>query len=176
MQPTNPSLPERLLAEHGRLGSLARALLQDVHVADDAVQDTIVAALEASPDARAPLGPWLGTVLRNRVRTQRARRSSRSEREQERSRSRPEASSPSPEELAERLELRRTVTDLVAALEEPLRAVIQLRFFEELAPKDIAKHLGTGSGVRRNRGGRADAIELPFGTARLVPQGAAGLF
>lgn len=140
-----------LIAEQSRLGTLARALLQDVHVADDAVQDAFLAALERSPQTDRPLGPWLGTVLRNRVRTLGVRSRARVERERDRAREAPEASSPSPEELAERLELRKVVVDLVGGLDEPLRTVVQLRFFEDHSPKEIAQHLGLPAGTVRWR-------------------------
>src|SRR3569623_857801 len=68
-----------LLAHADWLRDLARKLVGGT-AADDAVQDTYVAALHAPPDPDLPAKPWLARVLRNASRmahrssTRRARR------------------------------------------------------------------------------------------------------
>lgn len=47
----------------------------------------------------------------------------------------------SPSEVAEREELRRRVVNSVLALDEPIRKIVILRFYEGLTPREIAQHL-----------------------------------
>src|SRR5438045_2934006 len=73
---------DELVAHSAWLRQLARALASPGSDADDAVQDTYLAALAARPAADRSLRPWLATVLRNvlrrghrsRVRSQRRER------------------------------------------------------------------------------------------------------
>ena len=53
-----------LLAHADWLRDLARKLVGGA-AADDAVQDTYVAALRSPPDPALPAKPWLARVLRN---------------------------------------------------------------------------------------------------------------
>jgi DNA-directed RNA polymerase specialized sigma24 family protein len=58
-----PLDPERLLTEDPFVRGLARQLLRDTHAADDLVQQTWVAALQAAPPAGG-LRHWLAVVVR----------------------------------------------------------------------------------------------------------------
>ena len=59
--------PEELLAHVEWLRDLARSLVDDRDLADDAAQDTYAAALERPPASWQAPRAWLATVLRRKV-------------------------------------------------------------------------------------------------------------
>lgn len=129
-----------LMAEDQWIRRLARKLAGDAHAAEDLVQDTWAAALDARGSARPrALRPWLRGILRNlwndasRTRAARARRELRV--------ARAEALEPTSELVAE-LELRKSVAEALLALEEPYRSALYLRFFRDQSLAAIAKHQG----------------------------------
>ncbi|MEE8148015.1 MAG: RNA polymerase sigma factor, partial [Longimicrobiales bacterium] len=127
------------LQEHaGFIRALARGLLSDPDQADDIVQETCLAALRHPPRHRANLRAWLGTVARNLA--FRRHRSARRRAHHEARAVRPDRL-PSPAELAERMELQRKVLNAVDSLEEPFRASLIFRYFDDLTPSEIAGHL-----------------------------------
>lgn len=131
---------------------LARELCRDDAAADDVVQDTWLAALQAPLEAvRSPRG-WLGQIAR-RFAFQDVRRKARRER-REKAVARPEAG-PAADDAAQRLETHRRLVDAVLALAEPYRTVVVLRYFEDLAPRAIATRLGLPATTVRNRLSRA---------------------
>ena len=132
------SIPIEDLLRHSQwLRPLAFRLLRDGDEADDAVQETYLAALERPPaPSRDPAG-WLGGVLRN-LSFQKIRRRRRRE-ARERRAARPEAVAATPDSLLERAELFRQVVEAVLALDEPYRSSILLRFFDELPPREISR-------------------------------------
>ena len=136
--------PEDLLKHAGWLRGLARTLVADAQAADDLVQDTWVAALREPP--RGEPRPWLGRVLRNAARA-RFRGEGRRVR-RERAAAHYEVL-PSADELAARMELQRTLVDVVLGLDEPYRSTIVLRFYEGLSAAEIARRRGLpGATVR----------------------------
>ncbi|MCP5022936.1 MAG: sigma-70 family RNA polymerase sigma factor, partial [bacterium] len=82
---------------------------------------------------------WLGQVMRNLAR-QDARSESRRQHREQVVAGRQVA--PSTSELAEKAAMQRELVGDVLALEEPLRGIVLLRFFEDLRPKEIAQRLG----------------------------------
>lgn len=131
--------PPELFARHTTaLRALALELLRDAHAADDAVQETWVRFARARPREGEGLGGWLTTVLRRLVSNQRRDEARRREREQ--------ASARNERVEAERNDERQAALEaLVAAvgeLDEPLRTVVMLRWFEGLPPRAIAQRLG----------------------------------
>ncbi|MHC4473029.1 MAG: sigma-70 family RNA polymerase sigma factor [Planctomycetota bacterium] len=134
------TLDPDLIQKHAAfLRSLARGLLRDPHDADDVVQETWTVAMEKPPRHAGNVRGWLRVVARNlalRVRRGRRRRDG-----WERAASRPDRL-PSAAELAERAELQKKVLEALGALEEPYRATIQYRYFDDLGPKEIAEHQG----------------------------------
>src|SRR5260221_3214428 len=60
---TNPGLEDLRW-----LHALAARLVRDTHLADDAVQETLVVALERGPRVAASLRSWLRVILRNALR------------------------------------------------------------------------------------------------------------
>jgi RNA polymerase sigma factor (sigma-70 family) len=131
--------PEALLAHAGWVRDLARGLLRDPHSADDVVQETWLAALRRAPEDSSRLASWLARVARNfagkRIRGD-ARRAGHERLAPERE------PAPSPADLFERAALHREIVEAVLALDEPYRAAILLRYFEELTPRAIARRDG----------------------------------
>ena len=125
------------LAEAGWLRRLARSLVRDTHRADDAVQETLATTL-GERGRRSPRA-WLAKVLRNELRQDSRARSRRAFHEQRAARG---GSAPSAHEVNERLELQRRLLAAVSALEEPYRATLVARFFDELPPRAIARRDG----------------------------------
>ncbi len=134
---------DALLAHAGWLRSLAQRLVRDVHAADDLVQNAWVAALEHPPRGDAPLRRWLALVLRNFARQE--RRGARRREAREAFAARVEAvESPPPraDDAAASLASQRALFDAVSALDEPYRTVIVQRYYEGLAPREIARRTG----------------------------------
>lgn len=128
-----------LLAEDQWMRRLARRLAGDGHAAEDLVQETWVAALDARcPQPRA-LRPWLRGILRNLWIDAQSARRARGERE--RAVARDEALDGASELVAE-LELRKSVAEALLALEEPYRRALYLRFFKDQSLAAIAAREG----------------------------------
>src|SRR5262245_51464646 len=144
-QPQNPA---SLLAHGPFLRGLARALLLDAALAEDAVQETWVAALRRGPRWGSDPRPWLVAVTRNlalRIRRGEGRRALR-----ERAAARAEGL-PSTAEIVEREAARREVVEAVLALEEPCRSAVLLRYLEELPLRQVARRLGVPVETARTR-------------------------
>lgn len=125
--------PHRDLLAHARFArGLARALLGDEHLAEDAVQETWLAALRRPP--RALSAAWIAEVARNAARKIRRGESRRAARE--RASAVPEAAEG--QWRPERQAALREVVDAVLALEEPYRSTVLLRFYEGVPPREIA--------------------------------------
>ncbi|MFQ5845660.1 MAG: RNA polymerase sigma factor [Planctomycetota bacterium] len=152
---------EALLAHREFVRGLALQLVFDEHRADDVVQETWLAALQHAPARPRSLRAWLARVARNialkatRSELRRARR----ERLVARQRG-PRPPPPVPDAVA-RLASERRVVDAVLALDEPYRTTIILRFYEDLAPTEIARRpravstcCARGSTARRAAGAR----------------------
>ena len=118
------------------LRRLALSLVRDPNEADDAVQETVLAALTRRPLEVASLGAWLAGVLRNAVRQGRRAEARRTRRE--RAVQVPD-SSPSTFDALQELGRQRALVDLVHALEEPYRTTIVLRFLRGKSAREIAR-------------------------------------
>jgi len=129
--------PERLLRHAGWMKRLALRLVTDEAQANDILQETWLAAVRTQPRNPEASKPWLRKVLRNFA--FRARKRDQDRHRRERRAARPEKTSTTPDELVERAELHREIVDMVLDLDEPYRSTILLRFFEGLAPKEIAR-------------------------------------
>jgi RNA polymerase sigma-70 factor (ECF subfamily) len=138
MEPMDPAL-DALLRESGWLTRLARALSADPHRAEEAVQETLVAALEHPGTPRRSLRGWLRAVLRSKLVQQGRADARRARREQESAAARP---GPGPGDTLERLELQEVVARAVRALDEPYRSTLVARYLDELAPAAIARRDG----------------------------------
>jgi RNA polymerase sigma-70 factor (ECF subfamily) len=139
---------EDLLTHAGWARRLAARLTAGDGTADDLVQEAWIAAARHPPSSDRPLKPWLGVVLRNLFLK---RRLGETRREARQSLAGAAAESLSPEALFEKFEVQRLLAELVAALAEPYRQTLILRFFEDLSAADIARQLGVPAGTVRWR-------------------------
>jgi RNA polymerase sigma factor (sigma-70 family) len=125
------------LGKHANaLRALARDLIADEALAEDAVQDACVTALTKPPVGS--LAGWLRTVVSNRVLE--LRRSEQRRRRREQMAARSEASEDA--DAAGRLELQQDILAAVRSLEAPYRAAVWMRYYEHRTPSQIAKTLG----------------------------------
>jgi RNA polymerase sigma-70 factor (ECF subfamily) len=127
-----------LLSESDWVRRLARRLSKDAAEAEDLAQEALSRGLEQGPEA-VSLRAWLGGVVRNLARQ--GHRSIARRKAREASVARDERL-PSAAEALERLQLQQGVVRAVLALEEPYRSTVVLRFYDDLAPRAIAKREG----------------------------------
>lgn len=139
---------EELLEHTGWVRRLARRLVRDAAAADDVVQETWLAALKARRTSDAPLRPWLARVAANFARDRSRADANRAERERSTARSGLE---PSAAETAGRLEAQRLLVEALAALAEPYRTTVTLRYLDGLSAARIARRLGVPAGTVRWR-------------------------
>jgi RNA polymerase sigma-70 factor (ECF subfamily) len=139
---------EDLLAEGEWLRRLAYHLAGEA--ADDVLQDTWLAAQTSLPDPSRPPRPWLARILKNLLYTRRRNDARRAGREREYQALAPERGA-AVDEVYERAELHRFIADKVMKLEEPLRVVVLLRYFEGLDSGRIAEMVDAPAGTVRWR-------------------------
>lgn len=152
---TEPGLDPRLeaLLEHAEWArGLAGRLVADAARADDVVQSALAAAAKSPPRDATNLRGWLGQVVRNAARTVGREEGRRDHRE--RAAARPEAIEGA-DELVARAEMSRDLAQHVLALDEIYRDVVLLRWYEGLAPREIAKRLGVPVATVNTRLARA---------------------
>lgn len=138
---------EALLADTRWMRDLARGLLGDATTAEDVVQDAWRSALERralTDRSRSTLGGLVRTFAR-RFRRREARVHARE------LRSARDGAVPSTDELVERLELQRIVAEELAALHEPLRTALLLRYHAGLDAAEIARRVGIEHAATRKR-------------------------
>lgn len=138
MEPTQPKADEQL-AQSAWVRRLAQNILHDPALAEDAAQESAIAAWRHGPIASHARASWLATTVRRlagRLLRGETRRSAR-----ERAAARDEAL-PSTAELVERAEAHRALVAAVLALEEPYRSTVLLRYVEDLPPRAIARRAG----------------------------------
>ena len=150
-EPRTPA--EDVLEEHaGFVRRVALAVVGDESLADDVLQDTMVAAITRPPRSASSLRAWLGRVARNFA-LKTLRREGRFAR-RERLAARPEALE-SVASQVEREAMLRHVVDSVLELEEPYKSTVMMRFFEGLAAPEIARRQGVKASTVRTRLQRA---------------------
>lgn len=137
--PKSKTTLEHLLQQASWIRGLAGRLVNDPNSAEDLSQETWLRALSTSPQLGQSPRPWLATVMRNSLR-QRSRGDGRRRRREEQHS--PAEASPAQEDLIERVEIQRTVSEAVLELSDPYRSVILLRYFEGLLPRQIADRNG----------------------------------
>ena len=120
---------------------LARRILGEDSLAEDALQDTWPKVLRAVPAFRG--GPtachWVRTIVANSARDIRRRRFR--SREVALTEANGKDPSPDPETLARDRQVLRVLREMVASLPEPYRQVIELRFEQELSTSETARRL-----------------------------------
>lgn len=142
---------ERLLEHRAWVRALARQLVWDAGQVDDIEQQTWLAAVRRPPregSARA----WLGGVVRNLAASLR-RTEGRLRRRHAAAFAR--AAAPATDDVVAQAEQHRRVVDAVLALAEPYRTTLLLRFFEGLAPRQIAERMDAPVETVRARTRRA---------------------
>lgn len=139
MEPNPQALlrDRELIEQRGFLRRLARGLLGDADLAEDVVQEAELRALERGPGRAA--GAWLAAVTRRLALNARRARERRAHHERAAARG---ESLPCADEALAGLDLQRTVLEAVRALDEPQRSVVWQRYYEDLAPGEIAARLG----------------------------------
>lgn len=141
---TPDSIPEQTRA----LRALARALIRNVHDADDVVQNSWLSLLQHPPRDRSRPQAWLSTVVANHARQHWRAEARRARRESWAARRMPKAVvGPGTYD-----------TDLHAIMMEALRELpaihrtaVQLRFLEGLRPAEIARRLRVPAETIRSR-------------------------
>ena len=136
--PNNATLTslEDLLAQSAWLRRIASALLGD-QAAEDLSQDVLAEALRAKPALSGDkLRAWLLILARRMAARSRWRSGMRPG--VEKSVARTEAIEPDP---SRRLELHRKLAEAISQLESPYREALVLRYFEGLAPRQMAQRL-----------------------------------
>lgn len=159
---------ESLLRHRAFVRGVARAVLRDADLADDVVQQTWLAARGSGVDD--PSAGLLATIARRLAINLRRSRERGAVREQ---RVAADHVVPSPQQILECEEERRRVVEAVLALDEPHRAVVLLRHFDDLPPRAIAARLcipvetvKTRLKRARERLRRALALESPLDASR----------
>ena len=140
-------IPEELLRETDALRRVARGILFEPALAEDAVQEAWLAALR-SQRREARSGGWLTEAVRRIARGMRRQDSRRTRREHTAARN---EAQPSAADSASRVELLRELLDALESLEEPNRTAVQLRLLEDLPPRAIAERLGVPVETARTR-------------------------
>jgi RNA polymerase sigma factor (sigma-70 family) len=140
---------ERLLAQSDWLRALARRLVGTAS-ADDAVQDTFVAAMQSPPAADLPPRPWLARVLQN-VTRMRFRADARRARREDATAMLEPGTATGPDVAVQRLETHRALVDLVLGLDEPYRTTLVRHYFDGDSLAAIARKDGVPEGTVRWR-------------------------
>lgn len=130
--------PEALLAHSDWVRRLVFGMVRDPGRTEDVLQETWMAALQNPPRGAVNLRAWLATVARNMARKNLRGDNRRALREQAAARL---EALPDTVDVISKARLQGRMVEAVLRLEEPYRTSILLRFFEELAPREIAKRL-----------------------------------
>lgn len=141
-----------LLAHADWLRDLARKLVGGAD-ADDAVQETYVAAMRSPPDPELPAKPWLARVLRNASRMSHRSATRRARREDAVMQIAAPASTAA--ETVARAETFRMLVELVMALEEPYRTTLLRHYFDGESFAVIARRDAIPEATVRSRHKRA---------------------
>ncbi|MEM7307323.1 MAG: RNA polymerase sigma factor [Planctomycetota bacterium] len=165
---TTPISLDELQSQAPFLRRLARALVGDGADADDLVQETWVAALEHHPRPADTVRGWLERLARNRARSQRRGAARRTRREGIAAAARSAAARP-PGSPGAGAEVAERVLAAVLALDEPYRSTVLERYYQDLAPTEIAAQNGVPvdtvhTRLRRARRELRQRLDRDFGT------------
>ncbi len=156
---------EELLKHSEWVQALARSLVKEAADAEDLAQEVWQAALHRGPTDSRNLRGWFRTVARRLAELGRRRRHEAAQREQAVAFREP---LPATEDLVAKASMQREVTAHVLASPESYRRVILLRFWEGLAPREIAERDGVPLATIKTRLQRAraqlrDRLESEYG-------------
>jgi RNA polymerase sigma-70 factor (ECF subfamily) len=138
---------QELLGQADWVAGLARSLVAGP-AADDVAQDTWLALLRRPSQPVSDLRAFVATLLRRRAR--RETRTDLRRAARERAVARPEAE-PATADAVARVAMQRELAEYVLALDEPFRAAIVLRYFEQLDVDAIAARVGAPRNTVRSR-------------------------
>ncbi len=202
MQP-NTMTPETVrtlsasaLQEHaGWMRGLVARLVHDSARVDDVIQEAWVVALHNPPPAGLPLQAWLSGIIRRSVLATRRKETHQRERETQRTLESARADENVARDVADLsacADEQRALMEAICELPPEQKAVLLLRFYEDLPPREIAARLNAPVNTVRTRqrlglerlrtqldqrhGGQSSAwaaLLLPL--ARFVPARAAAL-
>lgn len=139
---------DELLLHSGWARRLARQLVRDESAADDLVQEAWVAAMRRPPAQGVSPRGWLARVLENAARMRHRGDSRRSARER---REVLADDAPAAAEVAAELDGHRLLAEELAALPEPFRTTLTLRYLQEQDSPRIGEQLGVSAGTVRWR-------------------------
>ena len=144
--PPRPSDPDDLLRHARFVKALARELARDESEADELAARTMAEAVARRPGAGPGLRVWLRRVLwrifrRERRDEERRLRLARSCAESAGGAA--AAVAPASVDLVARIELEQAIASAFAALEEPCKSTLFLRFYDDRTPAQIAAQTGT---------------------------------
>jgi RNA polymerase sigma factor (sigma-70 family) len=162
----------QLLTEQAFVRRLAHSLLYDHADAEDAAQQSWLAALQQPPRDAARARPFLARIVRRAANNLRRSQRRRTAHESAVPPAEPEASVA---DALARESLRQSVVQELTALPEPYRSTLVLRFFDDLSPLEIARRLRVPDGTVRARsaaGSRCCASGSISATAATAPPGA----
>jgi RNA polymerase sigma factor (sigma-70 family) len=146
-----PVLADELVQSIDSVQRLARALLRDQD-AEDLAQDVFSTVIRRPPPEGGLSAKWLAGVTRNLARF---RWRSNERRRRHEANAAADAAVPTPDALVERAQAYQLLTRLLLDLDEPLRSVLLLRYFEGLSAAEIARKMGVPAGTVRWRLKRA---------------------
>lgn len=142
----NMDTPDHWIEQAAWLRGLARKLVRDAQLAEDAVQQTLLTGLRngAGDDPSSKSPGWWARVLRNVVRQDLRGAGRRAQREHlvSADAKREPGEFAAPDEALERLETQSKVLAALRSLDEPYRSTMVLKFLEERSPREIAKRTG----------------------------------
>lgn len=154
MAPHGPSeIADSLHADDRWLRDLARRMLRDTSLADDAAQATWVSVLRSPPKEGMTRG-FLATALRNVI----AKLRRGDSRRQARERVVATAEAVDLGGVIEKMELRRVLLAAVLELDPIYRDVVLLRFHQDLPPSAIAERTGIPVATVKTRLRRAEEL------------------
>lgn len=148
MKPHSPmtETPDARLLEAAWIRPLARHLVFDGNEVDDVIQDAWVKLLEARPGSIVDPKRWFASALRG-VAANKARGN--------RSRTAREKATARAESVEAQAECHQDLVAQVLKLDEPYKTTVLLRYFEGLAPREIAKQQGVPVGTVKSQLHRA---------------------
>lgn len=143
---------DRLARRYARRAfGVASRLLQNTADAEDVVQDSFIAAVNAidSFDLERPFGPWFMRIVVNKGLTAIRSRDAESRHVRTAEISESDATADSTESLRERAEIRERFQAALALLPERQQLIVQLADVEGFTSADISDQLGIPSGTVR---------------------------
>jgi RNA polymerase sigma factor (sigma-70 family) len=140
--------PDEVLKQAAWTQRVAKAMVRDAQLAEDLAQEALEAGLNRDVPPLRGIRSWLYGVLRNLTRQAARREAHLRERELRSASPQPQTT---PDELLEKIELQRAVSDAVIQLPEALRSALILRFYEQRSVREVARVLDISEAAAASR-------------------------